>query len=291
MEEFGEAKLDWFRVRLGLSLSHGVPSHDTFARLFARLDPEAFAACFGRWTQALQEHTQGRIIALDVTTSRRSFVRQGGDYLFALKSNHAHPHEDVVSHFDWSLKQVTKGKDSATLFEGTVEERNYGHGRKETRRCWCLDAAAEEWEQARTQWVGLGSMVMVESERSVRLNTADGGAAWSEPTYERRYYLGSLAPNPDAHLAKRVLEAARKHWGIENSLHWVLDVVFNEDQSRIRKDNAPKNMAMLRHLTLNLLRLERTHRRGLKSKRLKAGWDDELHMRYSLKRTKITLDC
>ena len=201
-----------------MPLSRGVPSHDTFSRLFASLDPDAFAACFQRWTESIQEHTQGRVISMDGKTSRRSFdkatgkaalhtvsawcnhnhlvlgqlavdaktnemkavpallklldingciitvdalncqkdianqvLRQGGDYLFALKGNHANLYEDVVSYFEWAMKRLTKGADYQTLFDSMTDSRNYGHGRQETRRCWCLDANMEEWAQARQQ--------------------------------------------------------------------------------------------------------------------------------------------
>lgn len=345
IEGFGNAKLDWFRERMGMSIPHGIPSHDTFARVFSCLDTEAFAACFRHWTQSIQEHTQGRVIALDGKTVRRSFdkssgkaalhtvsawcshnhlvlgqlpvhaksneikavpallslldisgcivtvdalncqkdiagqvLRQEGDYLFALKNNHAHLYEDVISQFEWSLKRLAKGVKWQTLFESMADSRNYGHGRKETRRCWCLNASKEEWAQAREQWPGLASLIMVESERSTSVSILDGDKIWSEPTYERRYYLSSLSPNSKGTLAQRALEAVRSHWGIENSLHWVLDVAFNEDSCRIRKDNAPINMAMLRHLTLNLLRINNTYKKGIKSKRLRAGWDDKYRM-------------
>ena len=315
--------------------------HDTFVAL----DPEAFAACFQRWTESIQEHTQGRVISMDGKTSRRSFdkatgkaalhtvsawcnhnhlvlgqlavdaktnemkavpallklldingciitvdalncqkdiagqvLRQGGDYLFALKGNHANLYEDVVSYFEWAMKRLTKGADWRTLFESMTDNRNYGHGRQETRRCWCLDANMEEWAQAREQWPGLGSVVMVESERRTRVHTPDGKDDWSKPTYERRYYLSSLLPDEERQLATQVLEATRSHWGIENSLHWVLDVAFKEDDCRIRNGNAPINMAMLRHLALNLLRIDNNHKKGIKSKRLRAGWDDNYRL-------------
>jgi len=344
MEAFGEAKEAWLRERLGLELPAGIPSHDTFARLFARLDPEEFAACFGRWTQALQQQTQGQVIAVDGKTLRRSFdsasgkgalhlvsawashnrlvlgqqavdqksnemkavpallkmldlagcivtvdalncqkevagqiLSQQGDYLFALKGNHRHLHEDVAAHFDWALGRVQKGVEAQTLFSGHASTHNFGHGRSEKRRCWCVDATSRElgeWRETLSQWPGLQTLVLIESERSVSQSVPEAGAPrstkWSEPTLERRYYLSSLPAD-----AERILDSVRQHWGIENSLHWVLDVVFQEDSSRIRKDHAAVNTAMLRHLTLNLLRLDKTHKRGLKSKRLRAGWDHD----------------
>lgn len=105
---------------------------------------------------------------------------------------------------------------------------------------------------------------MVESQREV------GG----QTTTERRYFISSPASN-----AAQLAHAVRTHWAIENRLHWTLDVAFREDDCRVRKDHGPDNMAMLRHLTLNLLRQETTHKRGIKAKRLKAGWDQ----RYLLK--------
>lgn len=346
IEEFGKAKLDWLKERMGLALPYGIPSHDTFARVFSRLDTAAFSACFQRWTQSIQEHTGGRVVALDGKTSRRSFdkasgkaalhtvsawcchnhlvlgqlavdaksnemkavpallelldirgcivtvdalncqkdiasqiVEQEGDYVFALKDNHGHLYEDVASQFEWSFNRLAKGVPWQTLFESMADSRNYDHGRQEIRRCQCLDARAQEWEQARQEWPGLASFIMIESERRINILLPNGERAWSEPALERRYYISSLTADSERPLAQRALDAVRSHWNIENKLHWVLDVAFNEDNCRIRKDNAPINMTMLRHLTLNLLRIDTSHKRGIKSKRLRAGWDDNYRMK------------
>ena len=352
MAAFGRAREEWLIRDLGLGLARGVPSHDTFARVFARLDPTEFAACFGSWTQSLRQNTGGEVIALDGKTLRRSFdsasgkgalhlvsawansnrlvlgqlavdgksnemkavpallklldvkgcivtadalncqkeiagqiVSQKGDYLLALKNNHRYLFEDVVNHFDWALGRVAKGVESQTLFSSYAETSNFGHGRNEKRRCWCVALSEisdgienqngkqtdDGWDKVRREWLGLRTLVFIESQRSMSQTVpevAPGRTVWSSPHTERRYYLTSLDPN-----AEKILAAVREHWGIENSLHWVLDVVFNEDASRIRKDHAPKNMAMLRHLALNILRLDTSHKAGLKSKRLRAGWD------------------
>lgn len=117
-----------------------------------------------------------------------------------------------------------------------------------------------DWLADRTQWPGLKSIGMVESQRQVG----------DEVTTERRYFISSLESN-----AVQFGPAVRKHWSIENSLHWTLDVAFREDESRVRKDHSPANMAMLRHLALNLLRQETTYKRGVKTRRLRAGWDEQ----------------
>ena len=334
MEQFGLAKLDWFRNGLGLALPHGIPSHDTFGRVFAALDPQQFSAAFSRWTQAIAGQTGGQVIAVDGKTLRRSFdsatgrkalhmvsawasenrlvlaqeavqaksneikavpallklldltgcivtvdalncqkevarqiVEQEGDYVFALKDNHRGFHEDVASYFEWGLGRVAKGDAVETHFASHAATQDFDHGRSEKRRCWCVEVDPEEWPQA-AQWHRLRSLIMVESERRVSHTAPDAGTRWSEPTFERRYYLSSLTPD-----AQRALRAVRDHWGIENSVHWALDVVFNEDNCRIRKNHAATNMATLRHLTLNLLRLDKSLKKGLKVKRMRAGWD------------------
>jgi len=133
-----------------------------------------------------------------------------------------------------------------------------------------LQTTAEEWPQALRQWPGLQSVVMIERERRVLPPEGVPVGSQMPPTITRHYYLSSLAPQ-----APRLLKAIRAHWGIENSLHWVLDVAFGEDECRVRKDHAAQNLATLRKLTLNLLRQDTQAKCGVKARRKMAGWDDD----------------
>jgi len=137
------------------------------------------------------------------------------------------------------------------------------HGRIETRRCWCTGEV--DWFADKGLWAGLRSFAMVESERTVGTVT----------TRERRFFIASL----DGQDAEAFLGAVRSHWSIENALHWVLDVAFREDESRVRKDHAPENLATLRHIALNLLKREKTAKVGIATRRLKAAWDDSYLLR------------
>jgi predicted transposase YbfD/YdcC len=325
MERFARAKQDWFRRHLGLSLRHGVPSHDTFGRLFARLDARAFAACLHAWTREIAQVTKGEVIALDGKTLRHSFdratgqaavhlvsawaarnrlvltqrrvegkeneivalpellalldiagctvtidamgtqkaiagqiVAQGSDYALALKENHPRLHDEVQRLFAW----IESGQGAAP--EVRVSEAtsvSYGHGRQEVRRCLCTSAL--EWldeTDEPTRWPGLQSVAVIESERRIG----------NKISRECRYFLCSFAAD-----AKETLRVVRAHWGIENRLHWSLDVALREDESRVRKSHAPENLATLRKIVLNLLRQERTEKAGIKAKRLRAGWDEQ----------------
>jgi len=182
-----------------------------------------------------------------------AIVDQRADYVLALKGNQGQLHENVKLLFDTGVETGF-----GDLPVATYESLDADHGRIEKRRYWITSAL--EGIVDRDRWPGLHSIGMVESEREV-----DG-----QITLERRYYITSLADN-----AAQFAAAVHSHWGIENRLHWSLDMAYREDECRVRKDHGPNNMAMLRHLTLNLLRQETTCKRGIKTKRLKAGWDQQ----------------
>lgn len=200
---------------------------------------------------------QGCIVTIDAMGAQKEIAKQiteqGADYVLSLKGNQGNLHEDVQQLFDWASK--TDFKDIEHEVYQTIEK---GHGRLEKRRYYLL-GNVEHLVDAH-QWVGLKRVGMIESERHIK----------DKPTTtERRYYLTSLNGG-----VERFARASRGHWGIENRLHWSLDVVFREDDSRIRSDHAPENMTLIRKIALNLLSKE-SSKGSKKRKRLKAGWDND----------------
>lgn len=314
--DFGRAKEAWLRTFL--RLPNSIPSHDTFGRVFAALDPRQFAECFRNWTEGLRRHLCGEIVALDGKTLRRSHDRRRGksaihlvsawarenglvlgqlkvadksneitaipellralelagcivtidamgaqkqiateiieadaDYVLALKGNHERLHEEVAT-FLLDARQRGFKKVPHSFLESVEKE----HGRIETRRYWITEEIG--WLEDRALWEGLRSGGMVESIREI------GG----QTSTETRFFLCSLKAD-----AANFARAARGHWGIENQLHWSLDVAFAEDQCRVRAGHAAENLAILRHLTLNMLKRDTTRKRGLKGKQKNAAWD------------------
>ena len=199
----------------------------------------------------------GCIVTLDAMGTQKDIAQQiidaGGEYVLSLKGNQGNLHQDVEQLFEWTRK--IEFKDIPHEFYQTIES---GHGRVEIRRHWLLDGVEHLVDAS--LWAGLQRVGLVESERRL---------AGQAPTIEQRYYLVSLAGN-----VQRFAHSVRSHWGIENQVHWVLDVAFDEDASRIRKDHAPENLALIRHVALNLLRQDTSATGGIKAKRLKAGWDN-----------------
>jgi len=174
----------------------------------------------------------------------------GADYVLAVKENQPRLYEDIDRLAEAVLADDTEV--AACLQEGR------GHGRQEARACWVLrdvDAIRD-----RGRWPDLRSVIVIVSERTVN----------GESTYERRYYLSSRKAG-----AKTFLEAIRGHWGIENSLHWVLDVGFDEDRSRLGKDHGPENLALLRRLAVSVLKQANGGKGSIRGKRLTAGWDND----------------
>lgn len=316
--QYGIARQSWLQTFL--SLPNGVPSEDTFSRVFARLDPEAFGRCFAQWTRSLKKKTGGQVVSIDGKSLRHSFdtatgkgaihmvsawanesrlvlaqtkvdaksneitaipkllemldlegcivtldamgtqkeiaariVAEKADYVLALKGNHGNAHQDVRQFFE---DIVPKKNNSYTVY--THETTDYGHGRVEKRRYSQVDQI--DWLIAQDEWSNLTSIGRMETERTEK----------GETRTEIHYYLSSLSAN-----IKRFAKAVRSHWGIENSLHWQLDISFDEDSSRIRKDNAPDNLATVRHIALNMLQQEKTLKRGIKAKRLQAAWNEK----------------
>jgi predicted transposase YbfD/YdcC len=321
VEAFGQAKVGWLKESLGLSLPHGIPSHDTFGTVFSLIEPEAFQACFIGWAQAVREVSEGEIVAIDGKTLRRSpdqpngraaiamvsawandnhlvlgqrqvaeasneitaipallellmlkgcivtidaigcqteiarqIVAQEADYVLALKDNQGKLYQEVVDLFKAGLK--TDFQRSPAHF---VQTFSYDHGRQERRRCWAIDAPDFiAYLDPQHNWPGLQSVVMVEARRIIG----------DQVSLETRYFIASLPGDPD-----RLLAAVRSHWSIENKLHWVLDLAFDEDHARVRQGHAPANFAVIRHIALNLLKQETSDIRGIKTKRLHAALD------------------
>jgi predicted transposase YbfD/YdcC len=323
IETYACSKREW--LEQFLPLANGIPSHDTFARVFARLNPEQLQQCFKQWINSVITALGGQVIALDGKTVRGSFNRSGeqkalqlvsawasqhrlvlgqmkveensneitaipallnllemagciitidaigcqqtiaqtiidkkADYILSLKGNQGSLHKAARQWFEQALKQGFEGIEYS--YHETIEAN---HDRIEIRKCWTVPVSLLEGNYTQ-QWAGLRTIGMIVSERRL----------WNKTSYEVRYYISSLTSD-----AKVFAIAVRSHWGIENSLHWVLDVTFAEDNSRIRKDHAPQNLALLRHLAINLLRQEKTFNSSLAQKRYRAALDNNYLVR------------
>jgi len=276
MEDFGVARYDW--LKRFLELPNGIPSHDTFNRVFSLIDPKVFETRFVAWVEAVSGKLNGQvvidgkmikgsgnrrakkeplwIVSIDAMGCQKEIAKQicdeGGDYVLALKGNQGNQHAEITNYFQQA--EAINFEYVEHDFHKSYEENR---GRKEERFLYV--AGDIEWLPMREEWSNLKSIVFVLSTREV------GG----EKTTEKRFYISSLPPNAQQHA-----KAVRNHWGIENKQHWILDVGFNEDQCRIRDKISGKNCATLRRLALNLLKQEPS-KAGMKRKRLRAGWDEK----------------
>jgi predicted transposase YbfD/YdcC len=315
VEAFGKAKEAW--LRRFLALPNGIPSHDTFGRVFARLDPEQFSACFAAWVAEVARRLGMKRVAIDGKSLRGAHDRRNGraalhlvsawateahlvlgqeavadksneitaiprllelldlegalvtidamgcqteiaedirlagaDYVLAVKENQPRLYEDIDR-----LAEAVLADDAGVA---SCLQEGRGHGRQEARACWVLRDL--EGIRDRDRWLDLRSVIVIVSERTLN----------GESTCERRYYISSRRGS-----AKLFLEAIRGHWGIENSLHWVLDVCFDEDRSRLRKDHGPENLALLRRLAVSVLKQADGGKGSIRGKRLTAGWDND----------------
>jgi predicted transposase YbfD/YdcC len=318
--KYGTSK--WEFLKTFLELGNGIPSHDTFGRVFALLNPVALQAGFVKWVQAIAKTTLGRVVAIDGKTARHSYdkgagkgplhmvsawvsenrlllgqqacdaksneitaipeliknleisgsivtidamgcqkdiaatIREAGaDYVLAVKDNQPTLHDDIRQVFSDGFDNDFAGLEH---HQYCTEEK--GHGRVETR-IYHIVAVPEPLAERHADWQGLRSIGMVYSERQEK---------GKEPSMETRVFITSMPPR-----VKKFARAVRNHWGIETSLHWVLDVSFREDDSRLRKGHGQENMALIRRLSASLLHNEPTCKAGIACKRKCAGWDDD----------------
>ncbi len=317
IEAWAEAKIDWLRQYL--VLTNGIPSHDTFGRLFAMIDPQKFEQAFRQWIGSAVPSIGAQVIAIDGKTSRRTSNKidktplhlvsafaagssivigqkatdvksnekkaipellatlaikgctvtidamgtqaniaqaicdKEADYVLAVKDNQPLLAESIRDFHD--IFQQEKDKTPHSVAE-TVEK---DHGRIEVRRCYAFNQT--ECLSKPEQWTNLKSFCVIESERTMNGKT----------TFERRLYISSLPAD-----ASQLLASVRAHWSVENSLHWCMDVAFNDDQSRMRTDFAAHNFAVVKHIVLNLIRLHQSDKkRSIKIKRLRAASLDD----------------
>ncbi len=324
-------------LRSASELPNGVPSHDTFARVFALLDPQALEKAFFGWVQELQaltaneQSTEGKtstkqeVISLDGKTVRRShdashaksaihmvsawatnarlvlgqvkvdeksneitaipelldlldiagclitidamgcqkaiatkIHEKKGQYVLALKRNHPGFISDIELFLEHAI--ANNFEDLVTSVCTTLGK---DHGRIETREYRLVDLPEGiAWSDERRDWPGLMSVGIVTSTRQIG----------DKVSVETRYFITSVSAAHKSGIL-RFARAQRSHWGIENSVHWVLDIVFDEDRCRIRKGNAPENMSIMRHIALNLFRQDKETKCSIKGKRLLASWD------------------
>ena len=322
IEEFGSSKREW--LELFLELKSGIPSHDTFNRVFSRLDPKQFQNAFISWVQSIRKVINGEIIAVDGKTNRRTHDKKLGknaihmvsawatsnnlvlgqvkvneksneitaipqlldllyisgcivtidamgcqkdiaqkiidkdaDYVLALKKNQKNLYEDVQNIFQPILSPDKTEKIINYDYFNTVD---INHGRVEIREGWTISGLdVQDKIRNRANWANLNTIALVRDERRIgdKIEISD------------RLFISSLPSN-----AEQILGAARAHWSIETSLHWVLDVAFREDDCRLRTGHGPENLAILRHMALNLLKQEKSSKHGIQTKRFKAGLNE-----------------
>jgi predicted transposase YbfD/YdcC len=298
MEAWGQEREDW--LRQFLRLRNGIPGHDTIRRVFEALSPAELEGRFERWVSAVCPAVAGRVIAIDgkalrgsgsvvrgqralhlvsayaaeygLTLGQRAcaeksneimgcqtaiagqIVAAKGDYVLAVKDNQPHLAEALRDFFA-TLNHPGYPQRTVSTFE-TLDK---GHGRLETRRCIAVDEL--DWLDTMglcSRWPGLASVACIEAQRAIGETVET----------ETRYVISSLPAD-----ASRILHAVRTHWGIENGLHWCLDVTFGEDASTVRLRNAAHNFSFLRRLALNLFRADTSRNISLPRKRKTAAWN------------------